>query len=248
VPLPELCIARVSHRDGQNPALQLDALKRAYCDCDVPDLPWLAEGFKDDKLMRQGLWECRDHLLEIHWEKVSSMKPLENRPITDAVIKKAQRGQRITCWKLDRLGRTTVELVNLIEQFHRRGVEFRCLTANFDTTTAMGRAMLGVMIVFAQLERDINSERTKAGVAMARTDKDGNIARPWGRKSAATEPQLRKARRLMADPNLQTKDVYTALGVSRTTFYRSFVPKLVRPPHPIDQFAVENDDDEAEAG
>ncbi|HEV7664439.1 MAG TPA: recombinase family protein, partial [Chloroflexota bacterium] len=136
---------------------------------------------------------------------------------------------------------------HLFEEFERRGIEFRCLGTQIDTTNAMGRAFLTIMLAFAQLERDINSERTRAGVAMYRTDANGKITKPWGRKSLATAAQLRRAKRLMEDGTLSAKEVYGALGVSRTTFYRSFVPRLIRPSHPIDQFALDNDEIE-EAG
>lgn len=242
----ELAIARVSKRDGQNPALQLDALKRALCVHNATDLPWLQDGFKDDKELRTGMWECRECNCEIHWEKVSTKKPLEDRPVTDAVIKKAQRGERITVWKLDRLGRTTLEMLHLFEDFSKRGIEFRCLTTPIDTSDAMGRALLVVMLAFAQLERDINSERTRAGVAMFRTDPEGNITKAWGRKCTATPAKLRKARELLEEGNLSAKEVYGALGVSRTTFYRSFVPKLIRPAHPIDQFVLDDGEIEDE--
>jgi DNA invertase Pin-like site-specific DNA recombinase len=238
-PRMEYGLARVSTRD-QNPALQLLALKQILCKHDRQDAPWLRDDFRDESNYVTGMFECTRCRCELHWERVSSKKTLAARLVTDAVIKKAQTGDRITCWKLDRLGRTTIEMLGLFEDFARRGIDFRCLSTPVDTTTAMGRAVLTVMIAFAQLERDINSERTAAGIALARTV-NGKF---WGRKPSATPDAVRKAERLFIEKNRSVTEVSAIMGVSRTTFYRTFIPKFSKPAHPIDDFVVELDTDE----
>ncbi len=75
---------------------------------------------------------------------------------------KASRVDRIVCWKLDRITRSIVDFLELSELFRQHGVEFVSLQEQFDTSTPMGKAMLLIIMVFAQLERELTGERTKA--------------------------------------------------------------------------------------
>ncbi|MCE2523856.1 MAG: recombinase family protein [Rhodobacteraceae bacterium] len=69
---------------------------------------------------------------------------------------------------MDRLGRSTVQLLMLLDDLRSRSVEFQAITQGIDTTTAMGRMVYGQLAVFAEFEREQNSVRTKAGMASAR--------------------------------------------------------------------------------
>jgi len=66
-------------------------------------------------------------------------------------------------WRLDRLGRTTHQLVNLLEQFERESIRLRSLQDGIDPASVMGRTMLQIGAVFAEMERNLLRERTKAG-------------------------------------------------------------------------------------
>jgi DNA invertase Pin-like site-specific DNA recombinase len=109
-----------------------------------------------DALERAGCWP-------IYQEKVSGVST--KRPVRDEALATLQRGDRLTVWKLDRLGRSVAELLAIISDLEARGVRFRCLTQPIDTSTPSGRAFLGLLAVFAEFERDLIRERTMAGKA-----------------------------------------------------------------------------------
>ena len=73
----------------------------------------------------------------------------------------------LTVWKLDRLGRNTQHVLAVVDELTSRGIGFRNLTEGLHTDGPMGKAMLTIMVAFAQLERDTMIERTRAGLAAA---------------------------------------------------------------------------------
>ena len=139
-----------------------------------------------------------------------------DRPGLVAALSHLRRGDTLVVWRLDRLGRTTHQLVNLLEQFEREGIRLRSLQDGIDPSSVMGKAMLQIGAVFAEMERNLLRERTNAGLAAARAR-----GRLGGRKPRLSEDGLDTARRLMADPLLTMGEIATRLGVGRTTLYRS---------------------------
>ena len=92
-----------------------------------------------------------------------------NRPMFIRALKSAQHPEaEFVVWKLDRLGRTLEGIIDVLNLLDRRGVKFFSLTERVDMTTPMGKAMLQMMAVVAELERNLIVERTKAGIARAR--------------------------------------------------------------------------------
>ena len=89
------------------------------------------------------------------------------RPQLSKALDRLEANDVLTVWKLDRLGRNTRHILDVVETLRERGVGFRSLTEGMDTTGAMGTAMLTIMAAFAQLERDTMIERTRAGLAAA---------------------------------------------------------------------------------
>jgi len=88
-----------------------------------------------------------------------------NRAGLKRAIKVCWPGDTLVVWKLDRLGRSLVGVIEQIEALHKAGVNIVSITENIDYDSPMGRAMMGVTLVFAQMERELISERTKAGIA-----------------------------------------------------------------------------------
>ena len=84
------------------------------------------------------------------------------------VMKLMRSGDRLTVWRLDRLGRNAVEVLPLVQDLDEAGIAFRSLQEGIDATTSGGRMMLGMLAVMAQWESDVISERTKAAMATAR--------------------------------------------------------------------------------
>jgi len=139
-----------------------------------------------------------------------------DRPGLTQALSHLRPGDTLVVWKLDRLGRTTHQLVGLLEQFEREGVKLKSLQDGIDPSTTMGKAMLQIGAVFAEMERNLIRERTRAGLSAARAR-----GRLGGRKPTVTPAHLDTARRLMADQDLSMAEIAARVGVGRTTLYRA---------------------------
>lgn len=138
------------------------------------------------------------------------------RPGLREALSHLRRGDTLVIWKLDRLGRTTHQLVGLLEQFEQDGVKLRSLQDGIDPSTSLGKAMLQIGAVFAEMERNLIRERTRAGLAAARAR-----GRFGGRKPKIGADAIDTARRLMRDPDLTMSEIAQRLGVNRVTLYRT---------------------------
>jgi DNA invertase Pin-like site-specific DNA recombinase len=99
-------------------------------------------------------------------EKVSGVSA--RRPQRDLALLDARDGDTFIVWRLDRLGRSVSDLYSQVEKMRDRGVKFRSLTDNVDTSTTTGKLMFGIFAVLAEFERNQTIERTLAGMASAR--------------------------------------------------------------------------------
>lgn len=97
-----------------------------------------------------------------------------NRPQLQRLMREVTRGLRdvdaIVVWRLDRFGRSVQDLSNLVAELREAKVSFISIKEGFDLTTPTGRAMFGMLAVFAEFERNVIAERTKAGMALARAE------------------------------------------------------------------------------
>ncbi len=117
-----------------------------------------------------------------------------NRPALQGALKNLQEGDTLIVWKLDRLGRSIVDLMHLLNDLRTKDVAFVSLTEGIDTNTAGGRMFYGMLAVFAEYEADTIAERTRAGLAAA-------IKRgvKLGRPSALTIHQEELVRKMHQD-------------------------------------------------
>jgi len=106
------------------------------------------------------------------------------------------------------------QLVNLVGELHKQGVQFRSLTDAIDTGMPSGRFFFHVMASLAEIERELTVERTRAGLEVAR-----QLGRKGGRKPKMTGSKIESARKLLAS-GVPPKDVAKNLGVSIPTLYR----------------------------
>jgi DNA invertase Pin-like site-specific DNA recombinase len=113
-----------------------------------------------DALLRDGVIEA-----EIYHEKVSGAA--RKRPKFNHMMRDIRPGDVITVWKLDRLGRTLRQVLDTIQRIQDAGAHLRILTQQLDTSTPMGKCMQAMILAFAELERDLGIERTRAGLASA---------------------------------------------------------------------------------
>lgn len=147
----------------------------------------------------------------IYEEKISSRK--KERLELQQAIKAAAKGDRFVVHKLDRLARSTKELYELTETLREREIDFVSIHDCFDTSTATGKAMFGMLAVFAEFERDIIQQRTKAGLEAAR--KRGKI----GGRPAIDEHKKRQIKKLYAAGESAT-DIAKEFGIGRSTVYK----------------------------
>lgn len=91
-----------------------------------------------------------------------------DRPVLKTLLRTRPPGTTIVVWKFDRLGRTTRGVLETVEVMEKRGVDFVSVTEPIDTTTPMGKVFFTIMAAFAQMERELISERTKEGMAKKR--------------------------------------------------------------------------------
>ncbi len=142
-----------------------------------------------------------------------------DRPGLADALAFARPGDVLVIWRLDRLGRSLRDLIDLAADLREREVELCSLQEAIDTTTAGGKMLFHIMAALAEFERNLIQERTKAGLASARAR-----GRKGGRPgiSAAVKEAIKSA---AADPAANITAVCEALGINRATFYRH-APKV----------------------
>lgn len=119
---------------------------------------------QDLSLQREALLRYGVKPEHIYEERASGGRM--NRQQLQWALKAMRPEDTIVVWKLDRLGRTLTGVIEVVEQMTREGVHLVSLTEKIDTESAMGRAFFQIALVFAELERALISERTKAGIAI----------------------------------------------------------------------------------
>ena len=98
----------------------------------------------------------------------ASGKNMKRKHLKDLVERFLRPGDTLVVWKLDRLGRDLTGVLSMVSEMDARSIEFVSLTESFDTSTPMGKAFMQIAMVFAELERNMISERTRAGMAEAK--------------------------------------------------------------------------------
>jgi Site-specific recombinases, DNA invertase Pin homologs len=107
-------------------------------------------------------------------DKVSGSRA--ERPGLATALEMLREGDTLVVWKLDRLGRSVKQLIDLVGELSKQGIQFKSLTDSIDTGTPSGRFFFHVMASLAEMERELIVERTRAGL---------EVARQLGRKGAA---------------------------------------------------------------
>ena len=161
-----------------------------------------------------------DALMHAGCQKIFETKA--ERPGLSLCLEMLREGDTLVVWKLDRLGRSVKQLVNLVGELQEQGIHFKSLTDSIDTSTAAGRFFFHVMASLAEMERELTIERTRAGLEIAK-----NLGRKGGRKPKMNESKLESAKKLLAS-GVPPKEVAKNLGVSVPTLYR-WIPASTHP-------------------
>jgi putative DNA-invertase from lambdoid prophage Rac len=153
------------------------------------------------------------------WEVARQVKDVgsgaKDRPARESLLKAARRREVdvVVVWRLDRWGRSVADLMATLRELTELGVGFVPLNEALDLTTPSGRAMAGLLAIFAEFEREILRERVKAGIAQAR--KEG---RPHGRPPTASRKAAEVLR--LKDEQLSHSEIARRLGIGRTSVRR----------------------------
>ena len=145
-------------------------------------------------------------------DKISGSRA--ERPGLTKALEMLREDDILIVWKLDRLGRSVKNLVDLVGELHKQGIQFKSLTDAIDTGTPSGRFFFHVMASLAEMERELTVERTRAGLEVAR-----QLGRKGGRKRQMTDSKIESAKKLLAS-GIPPRDVATNLGISVPTLYR----------------------------
>src|SRR3712207_2259638 len=152
---------------------------------------------------------------KIFTEKASGAQ--RDRPELKAALgfMRQNAGDVLVVWRLDRLARSLKQLIETVEDLERRGIGFRSITEQIDTTSAGGRLVFHIFGAMAEFERSIIRERTRAGLDAAKAR-----GRKGGRPPALSAKDIAAARALLRDPELTVEEVAARLKVAPSTLYR----------------------------
>ncbi len=152
----------------------------------------------------------------------------EDRPALLELLNRLAEGDRLTVWKLDRLGRSLSHLISVINDLGERGVEFRSLTEALDTSTAGGRLLFHIMGAVAEFSRDLTIERTRAALQAAKAQN-----RQIGRPSTVNEHQYRLIQEMAAAGRTHAV-IAASTGLSRAVVGRVIRGEIAS----LDRFAT----------
>jgi DNA invertase Pin-like site-specific DNA recombinase len=153
---------------------------------------------------------------QIFEEKISGAS--KERPQLIKLFSILRKGDSVVVWKLDRLGRSLRDLIDLISKMKDLGVTFVSIQDSIDTSTATGRFTFNIFASLAEFEREIISERTRAGLAAARARGRKGGRRPGYSKEIISKIKAVKVLYDQGDKTVQ--EIADDLSISRATAYR----------------------------
>jgi DNA invertase Pin-like site-specific DNA recombinase len=133
----------------------------------------------------------------------------------DEALNYVRKGDTLVVWRLDRLGRSLPHLISTMTDLEQRGIGFKSLTENIDTTTSGGKLIFHIFGALAEFERNLIRERTQAGLVAARAR-----GKKGGRPKVLTGRKLSIAQDLY-DRRHPIAEILQTLKVSKATLYRS---------------------------
>ena len=153
-------------------------------------------------------------------EKIFSEKKsgVKRRPELEGLMNFVREGDVVVIWKIDRLARSLSELISITEQFKSKGVDLVSIDGQVDTTSAMGRMFFQITGAFAEFERNLIIERTKAGIVEAKK-RGVQLGRPKGLTSESQQI-ARAAKELYLSGTIKPIDICKILNISTGTLYR----------------------------
>lgn len=152
--------------------------------------------------------------VESIYEEAASGKRAAQQEL-DHCLKALRAGDTLVVWRLDRLGRSLHDLVQIVACLEEKGIGFESITEKIETSSAAGKLVIHVFAALAEFERNLIRERTRAGLSAARAR-----GRAGGRKPKLDARQILEIKRLMSDPAIPVSQIAERYKVSRTTIYK----------------------------
>ena len=158
---------------------------------------------------------------KIFKDKISTLK--EERKGLQEALDFLRPGDVLVVWKLDRLGRTLKQLIELVAMFNQKGIGFKSLKETIDTTTSTGKLIFHIFGALAEFERDIIRERTQAGLDAARAR-----GHEGGRPKSLTSKKVKMLQDLYNGRKHSIPELCQMFSISKTTLYRYVEPEQAR--------------------
>ena len=152
---------------------------------------------------------------QVIYEEKASGKTAE-RPELVQCLKALRQGDTLAVWRLDRLGRSLKDLVEIVSDLEKRNIGFMSITEKIETSSAAGKLIFHVFASLAEFERSLIRERTMAGLEAARAR-----GRKGGRKQALTTKQVKEIQQILSSTDVEVSEIAKRYGVSRSTIYKS---------------------------
>jgi len=149
----------------------------------------------------------------IFTDKLSGTK--DDRPGLIELLKFARSGDTIVVWKLDRLSRSLKSLISLVNDLSERGISFISLNESIDTTSTGGKLIFHIFSSLAEFEREVIRDRTKAGLASARSR-----GRVGGRPKSIKGADYSMIEFLIKQNSAPVEEIIRKFNISRSTYYR----------------------------
>ena len=174
-------------------------------------------GYARDSTADQHLYMQEDALKsegceEIFHDTASGAKTA--RPGLDEALHYARAGDVIVVWKLDRLGRSVQHLIQTIKDLSDRGIGFKSLQENIDTTTSGGKLIFHIFSALAEFERDLIGERTRAGLKAAQAR-----GKQGGRPPLLKTEEIKKMLGYYDKQDMTVEEICKIFGISKPSFY-----------------------------
>lgn len=173
-----------------------------------------SDGLQRDAVIAAGVEERH-----VYSDVISGGSVGSSRPGFAALLAYARPDDEIVVWRIDRLGRSLLDVLSTVEDLQARGIQIRSLQDGIDPSTSTGKMMLGILGTLASYERDLVRERVNAGLRAARSRGVQLGRRPV--EASAVAGQVRAAQLLMQTDGATAEQAARAVGWSRATLYRN---------------------------
>ena len=167
-----------------------------------------------DQSLNSQIDKLKEYGCEKIFTDIVSGTKTERKGLND-MLNYIRENDTIVVFKLDRLGRSLRDLLNIINKLQEKHINFKSISENIDTSIPTGKLIFHITGAFAEFEKDILRERTKAGLESARAR-----GRKGGRPTLITPEKIKIAKLLHNDKTLSVKDILKQMSITKSLLYK----------------------------